>query len=133
MSGQATREWVSEIDAAWVEMQGGVRSAVINIGLEGLARVTEKSPVDIGTFQNNWLVSTGSPDDGTTESFGAYAGRSAGALAAYASAMGWPVIYLQNNLPYANALENGSSSQAPGGVLGMTIAELEMIWSGVSL
>jgi hypothetical protein len=49
------------------------------------------------------------------------------ALASYAGKDGWPVIYLQNSLPYALRLENGWSKQAPGGVLALTVNELEAI------
>ena len=35
------------------------------------------------------------------------------------------IHYLANNLPYANALEFGHSSQAPGGMVGLTAAEFE--------
>lgn len=131
MTGQATQDFISELDAEWLAMMGGVRDAVIYIATEGLARVTEKSPVDVGTFQNNWLVSIGQPDDSTTMTLGQFAAMSAQAIASYATATGFPMIYLQNNLPYALRLENGWSRQAPSGVLAMTVAELEQIWSGM--
>lgn len=131
MTGQATRDFISELDAEWLALMGGVRDAVIYIATEGLARVTEKSPVDVGTFQNNWLVSIGSPDESTTMSLGEFGAMSAQAIASYGTLTDFPMIYLQNNLPYALSLENGSSRQAPGGVLAMTVSELEMIWSGM--
>lgn len=131
MSGKATKDFISEIDTAWLEMMGGIRDAVLYICTEGLARVTEKSPVDLGTFQNNWLVSIGSPSDATTMTLGQFGAMSAAAIASYATADGFPMIYLQNNLPYALRLENGWSKQAPSGVLAMTVAELEMIWQGM--
>ena len=37
------------------------------------------------------------------------------------------VYYLMNNAPYANALENGHSMQAPAGVVGLTVAAWEII------
>ena len=129
--GRASQDFASEIDAEWLELMGGLRDAVIYIIVEGLAKVTEKSPVDVGTFQNNWLVSIGSPSDDTTMTVGAFAALSAEAIAGYATVDGFPMIYLQNNLPYALRLENGWSKQAPGGVVAMTVAELEMIWSGM--
>ncbi|MEB3419905.1 hypothetical protein ACFSDD_11035 [Salipiger marinus] len=130
-AGQATRDFISELDAEWLEMMGGIRDAVIYIATEGLARVTEKSPVDVGTFQNNWLVSIGAPSEATTMTLGEFARLSAQAIASYATADGFPMIYLQNNLPYALRLENGWSAQAPSGVLAMTVAELEQIWQGM--
>jgi len=127
----ASQQFSSEIDAEWLAMMGGVRKAVVYIGTEALARATKKSPVDVGTFQNNWLVSIGEPADATTTMFGAFAAQSAGALASYAAMTEFPVIYLQNNLPYALRLENGWSKQAPSGVVAMTVAELSAIWSGM--
>ena len=35
------------------------------------------------------------------------------------------IHYFANNLPYANALEFGHSTQAPGGMVGLTAAEFE--------
>jgi hypothetical protein len=128
---KASIEFASEINAEWLAMMGGVRDAVIYLATEALARVTEKSPFDLGTFQNNWLISIGAPNDGTTMTLGEFGAMSAGALASYATATGFPVLYLQNNLPYALRLENGWSRQAPAGVLAMTVAELEMIWQGM--
>jgi hypothetical protein len=37
----------------------------------------------------------------------------------------YPVIYIQTNLPYAEMLELGHSTQAPGGVY-------DLAWIGVS-
>lgn len=133
MPGQATKDFISELDAEWLAMMGEIRDALVYIATEGLARVTEKSPVDVGTFQNNWLVSIGSPSDETTMTLGAFAALSASAIASYATADGFPMIYLQNNLPYALRLENGWSRQAPSGVLAMTVAELEQIWQGMEV
>ena len=144
MTSRETQDFASEIDAEWLEMQGGVRDAMIYIVTEGLARVTEKSPVSDpstwknprphvgGFFRANWLLSIGNPTDDTTESLGAFAGRNSGSIASFAASQGFPMIYLQNNLPYALRLENGWSKQAPSGVLAMTVAELEQIWSGMS-
>lgn len=129
--GQATQDFYSEMQSEWLDMMGGIRRAVIYIVTEGLSRATEKSPVDVGTFQNNWLVSIGTPSNATTMTLGEFASLSAQAIASYATATGFPMIYLQNNLPYALRLENGWSRQAPGGVLAMTVSELEMIWSGM--
>lgn len=127
----ASMQFASEIDAEWLELMGGVRDAVIYIITEALARVTEKSPVDLGTFQANWLVSIGTPSDDTTMSLSEFAALSASAIASYGNLADFPIIYLQNSLPYAVSLENGWSRQAPAGVLAMTVAELELIWSGM--
>ena len=49
-------------------------------------------------------------------------------LMAYPNTM--PPIYIQNNLPYANRLENGWSNQAPAGMVALTIAEVEAQMDG---
>ena len=72
------------------------------------------SPVDTGRYRANHIVSFGSPDMRYTENtggmslaFGAITGMIATEL---------PVVYIQNNLPYAEPLENGWSNQAAGGI-----------------
>jgi hypothetical protein len=127
VTGQATRDFEIEIHREWLAMLDKMRELVIYIATEGLAGVQEKSPVDIGTFRANWLISIGSPSDRTTMSLSEFGAMNAQALASYAGKDGWPVIYLQNSLPYALRLENGWSKQAPGGVLALTVNELEAI------
>lgn len=72
------------------------------------------SPVLSGRYRANHIVSFGSPDMRYTENtggmslaFGAITGMIATEL---------PVVYIQNNLPYAEPLEDGWSNQAPGGI-----------------
>jgi hypothetical protein len=43
------------------------------------------------------------------------------------------VVWLSNNLPYANRLENGWSKQAPAGMVNLTFAELQAQINGGSL
>ncbi|NBT33816.1 MAG: hypothetical protein EBT13_18445 [Rhodobacteraceae bacterium] len=49
-------------------------------------------------------------------------------LAAYPDTL--PIIYIQNNLPYANRLENGWSGQAPQGMVALTVAEVSAAFDG---
>lgn len=72
------------------------------------------SPVDSGRYRANHTVSFGSPDyrytankDGMSLAFGAIDSLTPDKL---------PMVYIQNNLPYAERLENGWSSQAPSGI-----------------
>lgn len=72
------------------------------------------SPVAEGTYRANHTVSFGSPDyrytankDGMSLAFSAINSLTPSAL---------PVVYIQNNLPYAERLENGWSKQAPSGI-----------------
>lgn len=128
-----SREWALEIDAEFTRTMGDVRDAVIYIATEALDRVKRKSPIDTGHFINNWLVSVGGPNGDTVPIPGSLQGQSMAAIAAYTSIEGWPVIYIQNNLPYANRLEHGHSGQAPAGMVAITIPELEALAQGIEI
>lgn len=95
-----------------------------------LRKVIQKSPVDSGRFRGNWQLEVGAEPSGTlnvvnraakgtmpTETFSP-------AAASVQKALPFEPIYIVNNLPYAQALENGHSKQAPAGVLAVSVAEL---------
>lgn len=112
---------------------------VQKIALTLLNKVTLKSPVDTGRFRANWMVGIGSADGTTTdETDNAAVEKGQQKLATLA--FGVPV-HISNNLPYAGILENGGyplkpkggegktingfSTQAPNGVLAISIEEVE--------
>lgn len=78
-----------------------------------LSGVVSASPVDTGAFRANHRVSVNSEDNSVGEA------NNSGAIK---SAKFGDVIYIQNNLPYAERLENGWSGQAPVGVYGVTFS-----------
>ena len=87
------------------------------ISLQLLNEIVQRSPVDTGRFRANNQVSIGSPEYSVTDA----TDKSGGATLQQGSAViaqGKPfsVIYIQNNLPYAEALEDGHSQQAPSGI-----------------
>lgn len=87
-----------------------------------LQGVVLKSPVDTGAFRGNHRVSIGSVDytkdfqkidkSGTT--------TIADAMGKVLSIQLGMRVFISNNLPYAIALENGHSGQAPLGVYSIT-------------
>ncbi|WP_199556401.1 HK97 gp10 family phage protein [Sandaracinobacteroides hominis] len=86
------------------------------IALGILARLVDMSPVDTGRFRGNWQVDIGrAPEDelDTTDKSGA--ATKAKGSATIAGAAPFEPIYLVNNLPYAGALNDGHSRQAPAG------------------
>ncbi|WP_404460678.1 HK97 gp10 family phage protein [Providencia rettgeri] len=97
------------------------------IAIQLLTEIVQRSPVDTGRFRNNNAVSIQHPDYSETGFTGGAKlerGSSSG-VQAYSIGIGkigeasherFPVIYIQNNLPYASSLENGHSGQAPEGV-----------------
>ena len=98
-----------------VEEKVGMKIRAIAIQI--LNVVVETSPVDTGRFRNNNMVSLDAPDLSETEQVdpsGVIAlQRGIGVIS---KAANYGVIYIQNNLPYAEALENGHSKQAPTGI-----------------
>lgn len=82
------------------------------------------SPVDTGKYRNNHIVSLNAPDytwtEGTT-------GNNAREIINSIQFGLTTVVYLQNNLPYSERIENGWSKYAPQGVYQLaresTIAE----------
>lgn len=101
-------------------------SELIRVSPVGNASLWAKPPRTTdyigGRFRNNWQTSIGAPSSGFNDS-----PDSNGALS---KAMAMSVIpridfndtvWIVNNLPYAIALENGSSTQAPRGIVKLTV------------
>jgi hypothetical protein len=90
--------------------------------------VIRKSPVDTGRFKGNWQYGTGEMPTGTTdihdESGQGTIAHITGQVPQQASGK---LHYIVNNLPYSIRLENGWSSQAPSGMVGLTISEYQGI------
>lgn len=86
-----------------------------------LGEIVLRSPVDTGRFKGNNIVSIGSPITTSTidvDKDGA-ATKAAGQVA-LSTLKPYTVIYIQNNLHYAEKLENGFSKKAPMGIYGIT-------------
>ena len=81
-----------------------------------------------GRFRGNWMFSIGSPDNTTSDEVDP-SGRNAsaritnGALEFKAG----ETAYITNSLPYAIPLEYGHSTQAPGGMVRITVARFQQI------
>lgn len=102
------------------DLNGFVERTVQRIALNVVANLQEDTPVDTGWARANWIPQIGSPFEGTagtreaaesgnvdqaTQQFGI-------ATVATGYKLG-PPIYITNNVPYIETLNEGSSSQAP--------------------
>ncbi|MBM0140203.1 HK97 gp10 family phage protein [Pseudomonas cannabina] len=92
--------------------------------------ICEKSPIDTGRFINNHKISVGTPNYdiyiryGSTgfEEYSERGNETARSLAvAVAKIKPYSLVYIQNNLHYAEDLETGTSKQAPRGVYGPSL------------
>lgn len=109
-------------------MKGRMTLLFQKVAIEAFTRVIMRSPVDTGRFRGNWQVQIGSIPDGVL----ALDDRDGTATVSKATAAAQQfkpgqMIYLTNNLPYAQRLETGWSKQAPGGMVGITVQELQPV------
>ena len=84
------------------------------LALNFLRNVVYASPRKTGRFQSNWVFSVGSPDESTSESTNEslnitkQTGKITSAIIKSSS-----VLWVSNNLPYAQRLNNGWAKQTP--------------------
>lgn len=81
-----------------------------------LKHVYDLSPIKSGRYKSNHIVSIGAPSyqfDARRRDFSKWYAEG---LAAINNSPRGAKIYIQQNLPYAQVIENGSSTQAPSGV-----------------
>ena len=124
----AKRGWSNPLGGFAREVEATQNKRLRAAALQALSGVIERSPVDTGAFRGNNRVSVGSPDNSYDESIADRTGDKA--LSDGFQIIGrinkpFDVIYIQNNLPYAETLENGSSQQAPQGVYQITMNNLK--------
>lgn len=124
MSNAAT--FALEIDKFFTEeVEGQTLLVTQKLGMEALSRVVLRSPVDTGRFRGNWTVSINQPDGSMSDAVDPAGGATIAKGASAITGIREPrIVYVQNNLPYAERLENGWSKQAPAGVVAVTFAEL---------
>ncbi len=89
--------------------------------LQVFGAVVLRSPVDTGRFRANWNVSFAAPD--TTVTLSTNKGRADIEVSKALTLPVGGVQYLTNGLPYAEALEFGSSKQAPSGMVRLAAQE----------
>ena len=127
-TSRTAREFKLDLENAFKEeVQAPVRLVTMKLAMEALNRVVMKSPVDIGRFRGNWNVSFGVPVAGPDLIDPSGQATIARGTAVIMGMSVPTVVWVSNHLPYAEALENGHSQQAPAGVVAVTFAELSQI------
>jgi hypothetical protein len=120
--------FAEDIQAFAAKTERKMDLAVQKIAFELFSRVILKTPVDSGRARGNWQVAIGSVPDGVLEIEDKTGSATISAAAATASGLrAGDVIYLVNNLPYIQRLEDGYSGQAPAGMVGLTVQEFQQI------
>lgn len=118
--GQFTLALNKFAEAAGERADATVRTVVLDIGAELISR----SPVDTGRFRSNWNYSLNAPVGETTEQTGVHTLNHLDELPKAAASA---THFIQNNLPYAQRLEEGHSKQAPLGMVSLTLQRFQSI------
>ncbi|MFH8134213.1 HK97 gp10 family phage protein [Pantoea osteomyelitidis] len=101
--------------AGLVKEAVGKKLRIISIQL--LNEVVMRSPVDTGRFRANNYVSVGAADFSKLSEADKTGTETLQRGCAVINATSpYAVVYIQNNLPYSEALEGGHSQQAPAGI-----------------
>jgi hypothetical protein len=110
-----------------------VEMAVRKIAIDVFSEVVMMTPVDTGRARGNWQCKIGAIPNGTLELDDTAGTATISAIQAEALNLraGQP-IFLINNLPYIEALEHGHSSQAPSGMVRLTVQRWKPIVAKVA-
>lgn len=105
------------------------------ITIDALSAIVLKMPVRTGHARRNWNVAIGAPDDTVrpTPENAAPEPASVTIQRGTAQAAGirpFETMHISNNVHYMIWLENGSSKQAPQGVVAITVEELRQMFPG---
>lgn len=120
----SAREFSLQIDRSLDLLDDEINDVIQVIGTYCLRGIVQKSPVDTGRFRGNWIVSNNTPDMSTKTQTDKSGSRVINEGTTKISTFDYKTqstIYIQNNLPYANRLENGWSKQAPKGMVSITV------------
>jgi hypothetical protein len=121
--------WSFPPSAFAVQIDDEVSAQVRAIALALLGEIIQKSPVDTGRFRGNNIVSIGSPVYATSVEVDPSGNETIrrGEMA-LSGLKPYTQVFIQNNLPYAERLENGHSSQAPTGIYGLSFIGVSEVY-----
>jgi hypothetical protein len=129
--GKSVQAFGADLDAfaKALELNIGIVARRVTLDIHG--RVSDISPVDTGRFRASWGIHPHSiPSDSgaaatTGEPDSVALSEQQGRIVMNDREDPYTVWWVYNNLPYAQALENGHSGQAPSGVLALALAGAE--------
>ncbi|MEN8339099.1 HK97 gp10 family phage protein [Acinetobacter baumannii] len=110
-----------------LDVAKSVQDQVKKTTMDTVQSLVNLSPVDTGAYRASHIVSIGSGDYGVRGPE-TNAVQDA-AIQAVKIKLG-NLVYIQNNQPYAERLENGWSDQAPQGIYGLTYNFISQKYGG---
>jgi len=122
------KQFTLQLNEEIADTEEKIEDAISLIAMDSLRGVVMKSPVDTGRFRGNWIVSKNAAkktsSQVTDKNGGQTITKGSGVIDTFDMNTDSRII-IQNNLPYANRLENGWSKQAPNGMVALTVAEMQ--------
>ncbi|HFG6923747.1 HK97 gp10 family phage protein [Acinetobacter baumannii] len=100
---------------------------VKHIVMDTVQSLVNLSPIDTGAYRASHIVSVGSGDYGIR---GPETNSIQDAVIQAVKIKLGNLVYIQNNQPYAERLENGWSDQAPQGIYGLTYNFISQKYGG---
>lgn len=121
-------KWRDSFGKAQGNIERRMELAARNTALELFTRVILRTPVRDGRARGSWGVAIGQPQPGPHDSPDKQGSRALSQAQAEAAALklGERVLMV-SNLVYMPPLENGSSTQAPAGMVKVTVEEYPQI------
>jgi hypothetical protein len=119
----AQMSWTKRPELFADEVERDHRDFTAKIAIDMDQRLVTKTPVDTGRAQNNWFPSIGAASARVETGDFASLNPIAEAVQVFSAAPKFPVLFIANNLPYIEALNNGHSKQAPAHFVEQAINE----------
>ncbi|MCG9273252.1 HK97 gp10 family phage protein [Acinetobacter baumannii] len=110
-----------------LEVSKAAEAHVKKITMDAVQSLVVSSPVDTGAYRASHIVSIGSGDYGVR---GPETNPIQDAAIQAVKIKLGNLVYIQNNQPYAERLENGWSDQAPQGIYGLTYNFISQKYGG---
>jgi hypothetical protein len=95
------------------------------LSFKAFKSVVHTTPVDTGRLKGAWTMAINTPDDRVPPPGGAKGSYSPAVPGSLAGLKAFDVVYINNALPYAVAIEDGHGGRAPGVMVEHTINVLE--------
>jgi len=103
------------------------------VALDTLTRIVRKTPVDTGRARGNWqiTINTASESEVNNVAGSGISDVVSQGRVALENMEPFSIVFISNNVPYIAYLEQGSSSQAPQGMVATTIEEMNQIFARI--
>lgn len=115
--------------SAWVaKAKGNMDAAVRNVAIEAAERIVDRTPILNGEARGGWKAGINSFVPTPTGRLDKTGAETLGTIRAdLANAKAGDVIFITNHEPHIIPLEHGLSTQAPNGMVALTVVEADDI------